>query len=86
MTPPDTVFDALLASLQKAADFNRADTAPPAAVLDHPLEPGSVVFIPGGTRHFVRNTGHETMRLLYMFAVDRFSDVEYVFPSTVATE
>lgn len=28
-----TVFDALLASRQKAADFNRDDTVPPAAVL-----------------------------------------------------
>src|SRR5947208_11763955 len=28
-----TVLDALLASLQKAADFNRDDTVPPAAVL-----------------------------------------------------
>jgi hypothetical protein len=28
-----TVFDALLASLQKAADYNRDDTVPPAAVL-----------------------------------------------------
>ena len=28
-----TVLDALLASLQKATDFNRDDTMPPAAVL-----------------------------------------------------
>src|SRR4051812_35429553 len=29
MTKPVTVFDALLASLQKAADYNRDDRAPP---------------------------------------------------------
>src|SRR5947207_2500457 len=33
MTQPGTVFDALLASVQKAADFNRDDMTPPAAVL-----------------------------------------------------
>lgn len=32
-TSATTVFDALLASLQKAADYNRDDTVPPAAVL-----------------------------------------------------
>ena len=33
MTNPVTVFDTLLASLQKATDYNRDDTASPAAVL-----------------------------------------------------
>ena len=33
MTQPGTVFDALLASLQKATDYNRDDMTPPAAVL-----------------------------------------------------
>ncbi len=47
---------------------------------EHPVTGGSVVFVPGGTHHFVRNTGATTLRLLYAFAVDRFSDVEYVFP------
>jgi hypothetical protein len=28
-----TVFDSLLVALQKAADYNSADTVPPAAVL-----------------------------------------------------
>lgn len=46
--------------------------------VEHPVEPGSVAFIPGGTRHFVRNTGRGTLELLYVFAVDRFTDVEYV--------
>lgn len=33
MSPPATVFDSLLDALQKAADYNREDTVPPAAVL-----------------------------------------------------
>jgi hypothetical protein len=33
MTQPETVFTALLALLQKAADFNRDDVVPPAAIL-----------------------------------------------------
>lgn len=44
-----------------------------------PVEPGSYVYVPGGTRHFVRNLGPVTLKFLYVFAVDRFSEVEYVF-------
>src|SRR3954453_15709833 len=33
MTQPESVFVALLASVQKAADFNRDDMTPPAAIL-----------------------------------------------------
>ena len=47
---------------------------------EHPVEAGSVVFVPGGTPHFVRNTGDEVLRLLYTFPVDSFTDVEYEFP------
>lgn len=45
----------------------------------HPVEAGSIVFVPGHTRHFVRNTGTETLRLFYAFAVDQFSDVTYLY-------
>ena len=48
---------------------------------EHPLRAGSSVFIPGNVLHGARNTGRETLRLLYVFATDSFSDVEYVFPS-----
>jgi mannose-6-phosphate isomerase-like protein (cupin superfamily) len=48
--------------------------------VEYAVEPGSVVFVPGGTAHFVRNTGTETLKFLYVFAVDQFSDVDYVFP------
>ena len=47
--------------------------------VEHPVEAGSAVFIPGNSSHFVRNTGDETLKLLFMFAVDRFADVEYVY-------
>ena len=48
--------------------------------VEQPVEAGSVVFVPGGTPHFVRNSGDEVLRLLYVFPVDSFGDVEYVFP------
>ena len=48
---------------------------------EHPLRAGTSVFIPGDTWHGARNTGSEVLRLLYVFAADSFSDIEYVFPS-----
>ena len=47
---------------------------------DHPVEPGSVVFVPGGTHHVVHNDGDSPLRLLYVFPVDAFEDVDYRFP------
>jgi mannose-6-phosphate isomerase-like protein (cupin superfamily) len=41
---------------------------------------GSAVWIPADAEHFAHNTGHEPLRLLYVFARDRFSDVHYSFP------
>lgn len=46
---------------------------------EHPLRAGSSVFVPGNVLHGARNTGRETLRLLYVFAADSFSGVEYVF-------
>ena len=48
---------------------------------EHALRPGSSVFIPGDVWHGARNTGSETLRMLYVFAADSFSDVHYVFPN-----
>ena len=48
--------------------------------VEHALRPGSSVFIPGDVWHGARNTGHDVLRLLYVFAADSFSDVNYVFP------
>jgi quercetin dioxygenase-like cupin family protein len=50
--------------------------------VEHTLRAGSTVFIPGDVWHGARNTGSETLRLLYVFAADSFADVHYVFPST----
>ena len=43
----------------------------------HEVTEGSVVFVPGNTRHFVRNTGAVDLKLFYAFCVDQFSDVVY---------
>ena len=45
----------------------------------HPISSGSTVFIPGKAKHKVRNTGNETLRVLYAFAIDSFEEVEYEF-------
>jgi mannose-6-phosphate isomerase-like protein (cupin superfamily) len=44
-----------------------------------PVEPGSVVVVPGGARHFVHNPGDEPLCFHYVFGVDRFADVVYEF-------
>ena len=43
---------------------------------------GSTLFIPGGARHAVSNTGSEPLRLVYVFPTDSFSDVHYEFDET----
>ena len=40
---------------------------------------GSAVFIPGMAEHGIRQTGSETLRLVYAFPVDMFDSVEYMF-------
>jgi quercetin dioxygenase-like cupin family protein len=47
--------------------------------------PGTAVFIPGAAEHGMRNDGTETVRFLYVFPVDRFEDVTYVFADTSAS-
>ncbi len=46
---------------------------------EHPVRPGSAVFIPGDVEHGAINTGETTLRLLYVFPVDAFEEVEYRF-------
>lgn len=41
---------------------------------------GSAVFVPSNALHAVGNNGEEILRLIYVFGVDSFKDVEYVFP------
>ena len=52
--------------------------------VDHPVTAGSAVYIPGGVWHFMRNTGDAVLKLLYVFAVDSFTDVVYEFPEVAA--
>lgn len=44
------------------------------------LGTGSAVFVPSNALHAVGNSGKEVLRLLYVFGVNSFKDVEYVFP------
>ena len=47
---------------------------------EHAVRAGTTLFIPGGLSHGVRNTGDGPLRLFYVFAVDSFDEVHYVFP------
>ena len=44
-----------------------------------PVKAGSAVFIPGMAEHGIRQTGNEILRLFYVFPVDSFDGVEYLF-------
>ena len=52
----------------------------------HPLAPGTTAFIPGGVLHTASATGEEPPRILYTFAADAFTDVEYDFPRKKTVE
>ncbi len=47
----------------------------------HDLRAGSTVYVPSNALHAVGNTGADVLRLLYVFGVDSFEDVTYIFPS-----
>lgn len=47
----------------------------------HEVGSGSAVFVPSNALHAVGNTGTGVLRLLYVFGVDSFDDVTYVFPT-----
>jgi quercetin dioxygenase-like cupin family protein len=49
---------------------------------DHALAPGVAAFIPGNALHGARAEGPDPLRILYTFAADAFSEVEYEFPDT----
>jgi mannose-6-phosphate isomerase-like protein (cupin superfamily) len=44
------------------------------------LAVGDAVWIPPNAEHVAYNTGDEPLRLLYVFARDKFSDITYCFP------
>ncbi len=41
---------------------------------------GDAVWIPPHAEHVAYNTGNEPLRLLYVFAKDKFSEITYCFP------
>jgi mannose-6-phosphate isomerase-like protein (cupin superfamily) len=45
---------------------------------------GASVFIPGMAEHGIRQTGSGALRFFYVFAVDSFDSVEYLFGEPVA--
>ena len=47
----------------------------------HDIRAGSAIFVPSDAVHAVGNTGSDVLRLLYVFGVDSFDDVKYVFPT-----
>ncbi len=47
--------------------------------VEHEVEGGAAVFIPGDAEHGIRNSGAAKLRFLYVFPTDSFSDVEYRF-------
>jgi quercetin dioxygenase-like cupin family protein len=46
---------------------------------ERPIKAGDGVFIPGNVEHGVRNEGSATLRILYVFPVDSFDEIKYVF-------
>jgi oxalate decarboxylase/phosphoglucose isomerase-like protein (cupin superfamily) len=45
----------------------------------HNVSAGTGIFIPGNAEHGIKNIGFFTLKFLYAFAVDGFSEVVYVF-------
>ncbi len=45
------------------------------------LQPGSAVYVPSNSLHAIGNDGQDTLKVLYVFAVDSFEDVKYIFPA-----
>jgi quercetin dioxygenase-like cupin family protein len=47
--------------------------------VEHKVSPGVTLFIPGDARHSVRNPFDATFRFFYVFAADRFDEIQYKF-------
>lgn len=47
---------------------------------EYSVTTGTTAFIPQDASHALINTGDTPLRLLYVFPVDSFDEVEYVFP------
>jgi oxalate decarboxylase/phosphoglucose isomerase-like protein (cupin superfamily) len=47
---------------------------------EHPVRPGTAIFVPGNAEHGALNTGSGPLRILYVFPADSFHQIEYEFP------
>lgn len=47
--------------------------------IEHAVEAGTMVFIPGNARHQIVNVDDEELQLLYVFAVGAFQKIVYRF-------
>jgi quercetin dioxygenase-like cupin family protein len=45
----------------------------------HSVEPGRMLFIPGNARHQINNMDEEDLMILYAFAINDFSKIQYHF-------
>jgi quercetin dioxygenase-like cupin family protein len=50
--------------------------------IDYPAAAGSAIFIPGGALHAFSNTCAATITFVYVFPVDAFADLIYMFDET----
>ena len=53
--------------------------------VDHAVQKGSTIYIPGDTPHRIQNDGAAPLRLFYVFPVDSFSEVEYTMLEPTGT-
>lgn len=47
----------------------------------YPVASGDAVWIPPNAEHVAYNVGDEPLRLLYVFAKDKFTEITYCFPA-----
>lgn len=47
----------------------------------YPIESGMAIWIPSNAEHVAYNTSNVPLRLLYVFAKDKFSEITYCFPA-----
>lgn len=45
------------------------------------IDTGMAIFVPSNALHAVGNNGTDTLRILYVFGVNSFKQIEYFFPS-----
>ena len=54
--------------------------------MEHHVEGGSTVFVPGNAEHGIVNEGEEELRWFYVFPTAAFGDIVYRFSDEVAAK